>query len=377
MKKHVAAGVAMAVTATTGLAPVAASAQTQAGSDAASQPAVPDLSTPAGVLDYLRTFGVTDAQIDEFAAQQGLDRQGFIEMVVARNAAGAARSGKVAPPSVEMVDGTFRYNNTVKDSMRFIRTASRNQVGRHVPGGCEFPEVTTGSGVAGTHAVSEVTAFDPESCTRVVFDGVYDPAAQRNVPSSSRGFPDCDNGSGPETGPPTIYNPGIGWVQGEYRRYYKHSFVDPVCITITSGSLNVRWKNNGSSNITRLTGSQIQRFYYTELSENWPSNWKFWNTSAGGGSWTAPTYTEYFDHQRTETDFPEHLALVAAAAGVAAVLVTGAACSWDFSDTTFTSEQTKILRRNGAWNATGGDSVVGGCSSLVHTRAWHGSGYAR
>jgi len=351
-----------------------------------------DLDTPEAAREYLRSFGISDARIESFAKGLGLTAEGYLALV-----AGAFSTNSVAPAPVEFVNGRIKYNNTVQatSSLSFTRTQTRVQQGTvdRVSGRCRFGDLAVGNRF-GDHVVSEVVEFDPARCTRTVFDGAYDPASVDRG-GELAGAAVADSGfaamaaSGPQflpcgslTNSPTLWQPDYDWVSGERRRYYKQSFVDPVCITITSSTLNARWKNtpNSGTNVTVMEGTKGSLFYYTDLGENWPESQKqVWLVPGTNETVTRATeVTTFLGHIRTETDFPEHLALAAALMGSAPLLVALVACQFDLSDTTFTSNQTLKLRRNGGWFATGWGDVIGGCSSLVHERVWHGSGsYAR
>ncbi len=349
-----------------------------------------NLDTPEAALQYLRSFAITDAQIESFAGGLGLTSEEYLNAV-----ARAFSTDPVGPAPVEFVDGKIKYNNTVQasSSFSFDRTQTRVEQGTvdSVSGRCRFDDAAIGSGF-GSHVVSEVVEFDPENCRRTVFDGAYDPAsvdrgselagasvaggvAARGAPSGPMFLP-CST----LTDRPTpVFAPGSRGSAGS--RHYKHSFVDPVCITITSSTLNVRWKNtpNSSNKVTLLPGTNARVFYYTDLGEEWPEAQKKVRLVPRADETVTRTreVTTSLVHGRVETDFPEHLAMVAALFGISGLTVALVFCRFDLSDTTFVSNQTLKLRRNGAWFASGSADVAGGCSSLVHDRKWHGAGWVR
>lgn len=374
MKKHVTFGIAMAsVTAIAGTAlpPAASASVAQADAGKAQNPAL-DLSTPEAAKAFFERIGIAPERIERFAAGLGLDANGYYAVVA--EAFNAKKTNRQPEPIEVSADGKVKYSNTASKSLNFTRTQTRSQTGKKVSGRCVFDPLAMDSRL-GDNLLSEVVEFDPANCTRTVFDGAYDPATVQNSTASAQApqFLNCNS----LTNPPTTYSPAA-WVDGEWRRYYKQSFVDPVCITITSSTLNVRWKNtvNSGTDVTILTGTAGDRFYYTDLGENWPNSQKqVWLVPASNESTTGPTErTAFLGHIRTETDFPEHLALAAAATGAAGLITALIACQFDLSDTTFASDQTLKVRRNQGWWASGSGSVWGGCSSLVHERVWHGGG---
>lgn len=336
-----------------------------------------DLSTPEAVEAFLASLGISPARVEEFANGLGISAQEYYERAARAN---ADPSSVEAP--IEFVDGKIQYNNTVVDTMAFTRTSTRVQQGSAIAGACAFEDLTAEGNLGSESVVSEVVEVDLDACNRTVFDGVYDPKANTPAEATTQAGPtflDCNS----LTNPPTTYQPWLQPVDGQNLRYYKQSFVDPVCITITSSTLNVRWKNQlgSATNVGILTGTAANPYYYTDLGEDWPEDQKlrmqapgYDGTAVGNGSVPAS-----FFHKRTETDFPEHLALAATiAGGGVGFLFAIAACNWDLSDTVFRSDQLLHLQRNGGWWANGSGDYAGGCSSLIHERVWHGGGtYAR
>ena len=345
----------------------------------------PDLTTIEGIKAYLDSVGLSHGRVEAFVAKHGLSSDQYYQMVL--DASGGA-SPKEFP--VEYVNGRIRYNNTVDKSMKVSSSRSSKQRGSVVDGRCTFPPIEVESDASVT-GVAEVVEVDQTDCTRTVVNSTYDPAAVAPAATTSGGpWLDCTN----RTGPPTTYQPSYDWVDGEHRAYYKQSFVDPICITITSSTLNVRWKNaaNSSTDVSVMPGTTGRLFYYTDLGENWPTSSKLvwlvpqqtdWNSSKTSvWSDTSITHnyeaTTFLGHQRTETDFPEHLLEAAALFGIGGVTTTIIACGADFSDTGFNSQQWLKARRNGYYFMSGSGDVWGGCSSLVHERTWYGGGtYAR
>lgn len=357
--------------------PVPAGATVEAGT----RDSRPDLTTVEGLRSYMESLGISTKRVEDFAAARGLSATSYYEAVLM---AGDSRKAPAFP--VEFSDGKIRYRNTVVDAAGFTRTGTSTQSGKKAAGRCVFDALEIGPAQQEA-GVAEVVDVDPAACTRTVVRSTYDPTTQSAA--TARGtFIDCTS----RTGPPTRYQPGHDWVDGEYRAYYKQSFVDPVCITITSSTLNVRWKNavNSSTDVSVMPGTTGRLFYYTELRENWPSSKKLeWLVPRQTGSnssavWSDTSLTEgyqattYLGHQRTETDFPEHLLALAAVFGIAGFTTAVVACAADFSDTGFNSRQTMKVRRNGHYSMSGSGDAWGGCSSLVHERTWYGSGaYAR
>ncbi len=336
----------------------------------ASEDSVPNLTTPQVARDFFDDLGITQERVEKFANGLGLSASEYYQAV-----ANAFSDTEEKVPPVEFTDGKVVYNNTVVNSLSFTRTQRRSQAGSTATGRCTFPSLSADSSL-GDNLVSEVIELDPERCTRVIFDGAYDPA-QTSGPSKALSGPQflpCNS----LTKAPTLYQPPYDWVDGENRRYYKQSFVDPVCIAITSTTLNARWKNafNSGTDVTLLSGTKANPYYFTSLGENWPNNQKSLDQFPGTNDTVTQTseVSAYLGHIRVETDFPEHLALAAAAAGSGPLLLALIACNLDLSDTTFVSNQQLVLRRNGGWGAFGFGDVVGGCSSLVHERVWHGAG---
>lgn len=345
-----------------------------------------DLSTPERARDFMEKLGISAERVERFANGLGTDSQGYYEAVARAFQAETAATGETAP-AVDVVDGVIRYNNTVvNSSMKFTRTQTRTQIGTPVADRCLFPDLAV-DGNIGDYVVSEVVSLDPKSCVRTVFDGAYDPRslAAEAVRTNGLGAPlqTTAAAGGPQlpvcgsvTSPPTLYQPPEDPVSGQYLRYYKHSFVDPVCITITSSTLNVRWKNavGSSTKVTVLPGTKANLMYFTALGENWV-NKVWWQSPQTAQTVTATNevLTELY-HERKETDFPEHLILAAGLVGFAGMAIVMGACAFDLSDTYFQSDQKLRVRRNAAWQASGFGNVSGGCSSLVHEKTWHGSG---
>lgn len=391
------------------LLPPAAGAEIRADDDTASG-AAGDASTSraqsefgrltstevANAASLLRALGISDSEIPGFAHYLGVAVEDVYvlasDQLTGKN---AARSAPLADAPIEFVGGRVRYNNAAVKSSTFVNTSSVTQQGKATAGGeCVFPPIDLNS-TAGKHMLTEVTEFDLLGCSRVVVTGAYDAekskSTESTVSAKSQGgnspFPgiNCHDGSGTnlESNAPFLFQPRTDWLPGESRRYYKQSFIDPICIAITSTSLNVSWKNqvNSSTGVT-LIDRAAQPYYFVQLGENWVNKQLTLNPTTQPIDRAGTVYAT-LDHKRKETDFPEHLleaaAVVGGVAGIGGILgstaLVYAACGFDVSDTQFNSWQQLGLGRNGANSALGSGSVSGGCDNLVHERVWHGSGW--
>jgi hypothetical protein len=349
---------------------------------------------------YLLDNGLPLEEIEGFA---GLLEISVPELYRRTSAEIAETGGGAVDTPVEVVDGKLRYNNTVVDNVNALKSKSETQIGQRVTdGSCAFPGIQADTKL-GKHVVSEVTELDPENCTRTVESAAYDPAKWNEPATATTSTPaapgqvtaaiagdsfipgfSCKDG-GIDTAPPTLFQPRE-WQQGEYRRYYKQAFVDPICISITSTSLNVSWKNqvNSASGVTLIDRAN-HNYYFTSLGENWTNKVTTLNPGTQPLNREGAIYAT-LQHNRTETDFPDHVVQAAAVFGagipgigiIASTAAVWAACGFDLGSTNFASWQQFELRRNGGWGAVGWGTVNGGCSNLVHEQVWHGSGaYAR
>ena len=371
--------------------------QVDEGLDAKTQPGrtslpVVDGLSAAQVADaqqYLLDNGLPVEEIEGFAAQLEIsvpDLYRFVTIEIDRTG-----GGRVQTP-VEMVDGKVRYNNTVVGDLPALASSTDTQQGRAVDGSCSFPMIAADT-TLGEHVLSEVTELDPEACVRTITSVAYDPerwndpGPQTNIAQDSfiPGL-SCKDGGWPDTQPPTFFQPPRQWAPTEHRRYYKQAFVDPICISVTSSSINASWKNQvNSPNGVTLIDRDARTYYFEQLGEQWVNKTVTLNPGVQPLNRANEIYAT-LEHHRRETDFPEHLQDAAAAFGagipgigiIAGQAAVWAACNFNLDDTDFGSWQQLELRRDGNWNAGGWGNVTGGCSNLVHEQVWHGAGaYAR
>ncbi len=338
---------------------------------------------------YLVDSGLPVEEVESFAGFLGVE---VPELYRFTSTELEQTNGDEFKAPVEVVDGKIRYNTTMVDKVPAIRSKTEIQLGDRGTGdSCSFPQIEADT-TLGQHVLSEVTELDPENCSRVIESVAYDPESLE-VPSFGAtirgdsfipGF-SCKDG-GIDTDQPTFFQPERQLLPGEHRSYYKQAFVDPICISITSSTLNVSWKNQlNSSNGVTLIDRENRNDYFTQLGEVWVNKATTLNPTTEPLNRANSIYAS-LDHSRTETDFPDHVVAAVAAFGsaipgvgiIGSLAAVWAACGFDLGNTHFTSWQQIGMHRNGGRTANGSGGVNGGCSNLVHEQVWHGTGtYAR
>lgn len=339
---------------------------------------------------FLHENGSSPSDLQATARALGFKNARKLFESLAEDSEQLERIGQVSESPVNIENGVISFEATVEESLNFERTETFTEngtVSREF--GCVFDHLNPDDGLQGEHAVIEVVSVDTINCTREVFSGVYNQTgpviAEEDLPEDEGFLSDDRSLQFPGfncnvlTDSPTLFEPNILPVAGETRRYYKQSFVDPICITITSNTLNIRYTNGSNPNRVRLmVGTLSQPFLFRDLGEQWEVTERSTSPAYTSQRWSVnPIANASFT--RVESQFPINLLAAATSTlGPAGALIVLASCGSNLGETTFSSIQEIRPRRDGGAFMSGSGSVTGGCSNLVHERVWHGTGsYAR
>ncbi|MFD5537045.1 hypothetical protein ACFWIJ_04105 [Streptomyces sp. NPDC127079] len=139
----------------------------------------------------------------------------------------------------------------------------------------------------------------------------------------------------------------------------KTAWIDPINITITSLTTNLRWPLYGATgNLTARNNAY--KFKYDGWSTSGTPTPKFSTVSGGWGTGGAETFKN--------NDFEDLVITLLGPAG-------WAACGFDSSTAVFKHNVHVYGYRNGDAHHTWSDSKAGGCSNLVHHRTSTGFGW--
>ena len=260
-------------------------------------------------------------------------------------------------------DGWINYKSALDPSATLSKATTSTVQGTLLKdGSCliQGSVQTTGS----AEVYSEEVAYNPETCAEKILSGVL-PAGQDPLPGSE----DPDGvvlGDAVSSRVPAAAQVKSGTVSAAATSYAsahtKTSWIDPINLTITSNTVNLKWPLYGAGG-TLTSSSPTYVFPW----DNWQtvslSNTGFKTLSDNSG-WYVQQNVHFVNH-----DFAD---FVYANFGPLGWLACGS-LSTDQAD--FYHQDRITGYRSGSTGNTWSDNVSGACSNLVHHASYTGSGF--
>lgn len=266
-------------------------------------------------------------------------------------------------------DGWIEYGHLVTSSLVMSEKTSSTRRGVMDENGDCIYDVGQALAPAGASAVEEVVAANPKTCEERVVSGTVKvdstgtPSKIRRM-STSSGWIGCDDSL-----TSSVYQPAPP-EDHDYRVYWKTAWIDPVCVTITSLTANLRWKGVEPSEAVISDSSEFRPYNFAY--DGWTNVQVATKHSLNGSNYAG------FDGTQTKknVDFELMLeGLALAALGPGGPVLVAAAC--DGTDAAKFTHYSKIEGfPDGSAQSYGSSvSASGGCSNLVHSASWIGHGF--
>jgi hypothetical protein len=342
-----------------------------AGGNATIQWSAPSTDGGAAITGYILTFGqaatesVSGATTSVTVPTSGSDTVS----VYAANTVGTGPASPaipvnggstVAPPSspgplavTTSSNGWITYGNLQASSLDITNQTTSIITGTvNSAGDCTISD-SQEAAASSTSEYFEETAYNPTTCQAQVLTGGLSSTAE-----SSLGLP-----ADPTTQSADIDVSGSGSTTYQ-SAYSKSRWVDPLDITITSMTANLKWPLYGASG--KVSGrNNPYEFKYDGWSNSGTPKVKVksFNTSDHGPGWYSGAAETF-----TNTDFEEYLEAVLGPAAIAA-------CDWNTAPAVFHLHDT-VTGWQSDWRGWAySDTKKGGCANLVHHSANNGWGW--
>ncbi|MCP2343841.1 hypothetical protein [Actinomadura rupiterrae] len=278
-------------------------------------------------------------------------------------AAMPAASAQPAAPGAKLgvtvgKDGWITYTTTRYQSLKLSGvTRSTVQGKKSADGTCTIG--SSGTAAAGSPSTyQEETAYNPVKCQSRIVTGKMSAAVARTLEAPAADSSDAKSRVGPMSAAATQYSSA----------YEKTSWIDPIRITITSLTTNLKWPLWGAGG------------WLYGRNNPYEFRWDGWKNSGtpkvvfhpvgpinsrSGSGWKVNAAERF-----TNVDFERYVILVLGPSG-------WAACGFNTAPAHFNHNVTVGGYRNNWRSWAYSDSKRGGCSNLVHHGQWNGWGWSK
>ncbi|SNX57986.1 hypothetical protein SAMN06272735_2462 [Streptomyces sp. TLI_55] len=237
-------------------------------------------------------------------------------------------------------------------------------------GTCQFDSSDSGSSSSTTY--QQEVGYNPTTCQDRILTGTITPTQEASlasgadtntvaeVPQSTSSTGDSSAAVGAATTPFNDTGAAEAAASTSYSNAHtKTAWIDPVNITITSLTTNLRWPLYGAGG-TLTARNNAYKFKYDGWSTSGTPRPSISSVSGGWGTGGAETFKN--------NDFEDVVLLLLGPSG-------WAACGFSTDTAVFKHNVHVYGYRSGARKSTWSDSKAGGCSNLVHHRTSNGYGW--
>ncbi|UXY27189.1 hypothetical protein [Streptomyces sp. HUAS TT20] len=267
-------------------------------------------------------------------------------------------------------DGWITYSDDATTKFGITGTVKTVNGSVQTDGTCQFDGSTTSSS-SGTSYEQEV-GYNPSTCQERVLTGTITPNQEASLasPADTNDTPETpqsasSTGDASDTVTPAAqpYNESGAAEAASSTPYSnahtKTAWIDPVNITITSLTTNLRWPLYGHVG-TLSARNNAYKFKYDGWSTSGTPQPKFSYQSDGWGTGGAETFKN--------TDFEKIVLFLLGPSG-------WASCGFSTDTAVFKHNVHVYGKKNGSRVSAWHDSKAGGCSNLVHHRTSNGFGW--
>jgi hypothetical protein len=285
---------------------------------------------------------------------------------------GGTTPSPVIPGVTSTPDGWLHYADSLTSAANMSNPAVKTLNGTFEANGvCDITDTSSDTSdlAAGSSDLYEIeTAFDPSTCQEQVTSGQLTPAGRATLTQQEAADTQGATLSGDSmsAAAPTSTagaTPGASPAATSYQSaYIKTSWIDPVDITITSLTDDMKWPLYGAGG-SLTAAAKPYEFKYDGWSSTGAKLGPF-VTRPNNSGWSINATDKF-----TNSEFATFIYSLLGAAG-------WAACGFTFSVTAhFYHNITVYGYRNNTRNRSWSDKVDGACSNLVHHRESDGFGW--
>jgi hypothetical protein len=260
-------------------------------------------------------------------------------------------------PNVSYHDGWIQYTTNGYASLGLTNASEVTVQGTVDPdGGCDFTEADPDGVTATDASYEEELQFNPDTCQDELITGKIPASSDASLISPAAGTDTSDTVS--ETDPPDTgdsKHPDSANSTTYLSAHTKTSWVDPLDITITSMTANIKWPLFGDPG-TISARNNSYKFAYDGWSVSGVPRPGIIRTYLYGGGWLAGGAETFRNN-----DFEDYV--------IDALGISGwASCGFTTATAVFKQHVDVYGYMDGARRSSWADSKSGGCADLVHHR---------